>query len=41
MPSGIDNPGERRSYILLGLRARMERVSVYHGTNCCLGPSKT
>lgn len=30
MPASIDNPGERRAYILVGLRARMERVSVYH-----------
>jgi hypothetical protein len=30
MPAGIDNPGERRAYILVALKARMERVSVYH-----------
>jgi hypothetical protein len=31
MPLGMTNPGERRTYVLIALRARMERVALYHG----------
>ena len=26
----MTNPGERRTYVLIALRARMERVALYH-----------